>query len=141
MHPSGISTERLTSWRPPTMQTPSAMQTPSIQTPPCRPPRYRPLPRQTLSLPRQTPVKALPSPILRMRSATICKEFVFAITFVSIYPHLIPIVEIKPSMSPFFVPFKNGSNAVLRDCLHVQSKRSKMLPTKTVTLTVRVNKP
>ena len=46
-----------------------------------------------------------------------------------------------PSTSPLFVPFKNGFNAVLGCCLHVMSKRSKVLLTKTVTLTVRANEP
>ena len=42
-------------------------------------------------------------------------------------------------MSLFFVPFKNGFNAVLWCCLHITSKRSKVPLTKTVTLTVREN--
>ena len=44
-----------------------------------------------------------------------------------------------PPMSLFFVPFKNGFNAVLWRCLHITSKRSKVPLTKTVTLTVREN--
>ena len=44
-----------------------------------------------------------------------------------------------PPMSLFFVPFKNGFNAVLWCCLHITSKRSKVPLTKTVTLTVREN--
>ena len=45
-----------------------------------------------------------------------------------------------PSMSPFFVPFKNEFNIVLWRCLHVMLRRSKVPLTKTVMLTVRVNK-
>ena len=45
------------------------------------------------------------------------------------------------SMSPFFVQFENGLNAALWHCLHMMSKRSKVPLTKTVTLTLRVNKP
>ena len=36
---------------------------------------------------------------------------------------------IRPG-SPFFVPFKNGFNTITWCCLHIPSKRSKMLPTK-----------
>ena len=46
-----------------------------------------------------------------------------------------------PSTSPFFIPFKNGLNVVPWYCIHITSKRSKLLLTKTVTLLVRVNKP
>ena len=46
-----------------------------------------------------------------------------------------------PSMSPFFVLFRNGFNAGLWDCLHMMSKRSKVPLTQMVTLTLRVNKP
>ena len=45
------------------------------------------------------------------------------------------------SMSPYFVQFKIGLNAVLQWCLHVTFKISKVPLTKTVTLTARVNKP
>ena len=45
------------------------------------------------------------------------------------------------STSPFFVPFKNGLNAVMWRCLHLTLKRSKEPLTKMVTLTVSVNKP
>ena len=45
-----------------------------------------------------------------------------------------------PSTSPFFVPFKNGFNAVPWCYLHVTLKRSKVPLTKIVTLTVCVNK-
>ena len=43
-----------------------------------------------------------------------------------------------PSMSPFFVLFKNGLNAVQ---LHMTLKRSKVPLTKTVTLMLRADKP
>ena len=46
-----------------------------------------------------------------------------------------------PSTSPFFVPFKIGFDAVLLRRLHLTLKKSKVPLTKTVTLTVRVNKP
>ena len=46
-----------------------------------------------------------------------------------------------PSTSPFFVPFKNGFNAVLWRCLDVTSKRSKVLVPKMVTLMIRANGP
>ena len=43
------------------------------------------------------------------------------------------------SKLPFFVPVKNGLNAVLWCCLHVTSKGSKVLVTKMVTLMIRAN--
>ena len=48
-----------------------------------------------------------------------------------------------PPMSPYFVPFKNGFSAFIWYCLHIPSIRLKlkMLLTKTMTLTVRVNEP
>ena len=44
-----------------------------------------------------------------------------------------------PSLSPFFVPFKNRLNAVQLHCLHMTLKRSKVPLTKTVTLMLRAD--
>ena len=46
-----------------------------------------------------------------------------------------------PSTSPFSVTFSVGFNAVLWSCLDLAPKSPKMPLTKTVTLTVCVNKP
>ena len=57
---------------------------------------------------------------------------------------LVCVAHVKPCLyvsfiTPFLVPFKNRSNAVLWCCIHMTSNRSKVPLTKAVTLMVCVN--
>ena len=71
----------------------------------------------------------------------LCQPCRFSCDFRFMWTIYLRFVYTYRQSHPFFVLFKNGFNAVLWCCLHITLERSKVLLTKTVTLTVNVNKP